>query len=173
MGDDVDHVLFVGKAHVVKLLPAHAAGALGVQDGAAARAGLPGRVHDGVGIARVDDHHNELVFKIHQRCTSCDFAVGQIGKGLPPGHGLDGDGGEDAVAGDVQVQKLSRHLEDHALLGPGGDGHDDALFGAGKAEALEDFAAGGAAGGLAEAHDGPGAGEDAFQARLGFAVNDR
>ena len=45
---------------------------------AAACSGVPRGVHDRVGKARVDDHHDQLIFKIHRRYASCHFTVGQI-----------------------------------------------------------------------------------------------
>ena len=53
VGDDVDHILFVGKADAEEFFSARAARALGVQHRTAARARGARRVHDKVGIAFV------------------------------------------------------------------------------------------------------------------------
>ena len=68
VGDDVDHILFVGQTHAEEFFsPRAGPGALGVQHRAAARARGARRVHDKVGIALVQNDDDQLVFKFHMR----------------------------------------------------------------------------------------------------------
>ena len=132
-GHDVKDVLFLGQRHAEELFRLFGAGAAGVQHRAAPRAGGAGRVHDGVGIARVQHRDDELVLELQVGRAACGGLVsGQICQGPTSCYALDGHGQHDAVARYVHIKfALGRADQLAGALG-GGHRRDDGLLGVGQ-----------------------------------------
>ena len=147
MGDDEDQLLFVDQLHPHEVGGPLHAGALGVDDGAAAGSLGAGRIHDGTGVALVGDDEQQLIAGIFQG------ALLLYGEGLVFGQELQGALAADAAdrhdEGDAGAGHVDLQLAAQTLLEPGpgvgGDhGKEDGFLGLFQAEGGKRLLHGGA-----------------------------